>query len=100
MTNDGTTDLDHVHVVPRVADLTPPDVVLVTVKGWDTEQVAQDLAAVLTDDSCVLSLQNGVSARTTFGAHLPDSSLVGGLCYINAAVTAPGHVTRTEPCNG
>ena len=33
-----------IRVVPHIRDLTAPDAVLVTVKGWDTEQVARDLA--------------------------------------------------------
>ena len=95
VTDHDRTKVTGIRVVPRISDLTAPDAVLVTVKGWDTEQVARDLAVAPIADSVVLSLQNGVSARATLGAHLPDPSLLGGLCYINAAVTAPAEVTRT-----
>jgi 2-dehydropantoate 2-reductase len=95
VTDEETTHLPHVRVMPSVTDLTEPDIVLVSVKGWDTDHVASDLARVVAKESLVLSLQNGVSARAALGPHLPDSQLLGGLCYINANVTAPGQVTRT-----
>jgi 2-dehydropantoate 2-reductase len=46
------------------------DVVLVTVKGLATEEVAQDLARILPQDTVVLSLQNGVSNADILQRHL------------------------------
>jgi 2-dehydropantoate 2-reductase len=94
------TTKGHTHHFPVVdatddfAALRDPELVLVAVKSWDTEDVARRLAAVVSGDTTVLSLQNGVVARDVLGRHIPDRHLLGGAAYISAFITEPGTITH------
>ena len=79
-------------VVPSVADIPAADVVLVAVKLWDTEEVAKQLRPLAEGGAAVISLQNGVQKDDVLRAHLPESSVMGGACYISAFIEEPGVV--------
>lgn len=79
-------------VVPAIADVEAADVVLVAVKLWDTEDVARQLRPLAEGGAVVLSLQNGVRKDDVLREHLPESSVMGGVCYISAFIEEPGVV--------
>src|SRR3954469_9284777 len=63
--SDGPTQhLPAVAVTDDLRDLSDRELVLVTVKSWDTDTVAAQLAQVISPATVVLSLQNGVLARS------------------------------------
>ena len=70
------------------------DVVLFCVKSYDTESTAAMLAPVLTNDSIVISLQNGVDNEETIRRLIPRGTVYGGAAYIYATITAPGVITQ------
>lgn len=91
----GTTH--HLATVNATDDMTAldePELVIVAVKSWDTDTVAQQLAGVISPTTVVLSLQNGVLARTVLGRHVPERQLIGGSAYISAFITQPGTITH------
>jgi 2-dehydropantoate 2-reductase len=95
LTSNGQTHhLPVVTATDDLADLHDPDLVLVTVKSWDTEDVARQLGTAISPDTTVLSLQNGVLARDVLGRHIPDQQLLGGAAYISAFITEPGTITH------
>lgn len=95
LTSNGQTHhLPVVNATDDLADLHDPDLVLVTVKSWDTEDVARQLGSAIAPDTTVLSLQNGVLARDVLGRHVPDQQLLGGAAYISAFITEPGTITH------
>jgi len=77
------------------------DVVLFTVKSYDTEAAAAELGPLLRRSSAdasataVVSLQNGIDNEEKIAATIGWEHVVGGVAYIFAAVTEPGVVTRT-----
>lgn len=81
-------------VVPTIADLGPVDLVLLAVKLWDTEDVAAQLTDAIGPDTRVISLQNGVHKDEVLRKTLPPESVVGGACYISAAIQEPGVVVH------
>ena len=90
-------DTHHLPIVDATDDLSAlrdPELVLVTVKSWDTEDVARRLAPAISADTSVLSLQNGVVARDVLGRHIPDRQLLGGAAYISAFITQSGTITH------
>lgn len=83
----------HIHPVnatDAIEEIGPVDLALIGVKLWDTDEVAQRLAPRLHTGATVLSLQNGVSKDDILRGRLPASSLIGGVCYISAAIASPG----------
>jgi 2-dehydropantoate 2-reductase len=79
-----------VNATDAIEEIGPVDLALVGVKLWDTDEVGRRLAPHLSRDSTVLSLQNGVSKDDILRGHLPASALIGGVCYISAAIASPG----------
>jgi 2-dehydropantoate 2-reductase len=68
------------------------DLVLIAVKLGETENVARQLAELPSRPRAVLSLQNGVQKDELLRAHLPDTEVLGGVCYISAAIESPGAI--------
>jgi 2-dehydropantoate 2-reductase len=79
-----------VNATDVIGEIGPVDLALVGVKLWDTDEIGQRLAPHLEQGSTVLSLQNGVSKDDILRGRLPASALIGGVCYISAAIASPG----------
>jgi len=76
------------------AKVPSPDVVLFCVKAYDTESAAKQLAPILSSDSIVISLQNGVENEAKIKRCIPQAIVYGGVAYIFSNITAPGKVTE------
>lgn len=71
--------------VPTIAEAGDADLVLVAVKLWDTDGVAEQLPA----GARVMTLQNGVR-----GPLRERPGALGGVCYISAVIEEPGVVAH------
>lgn len=78
---------------PREAE-PEADLVLFTVKGYDTEAAARALVPALGADSAVLTLQNGVEAVDRVGTIVGPARVLAGATVIEAEVVAPGVVEQ------
>jgi 2-dehydropantoate 2-reductase len=84
--------------VPAGADpaaFGPADVVLFCVKSYDTEAAAAATVPLLTTDTAVVSLQNGVDNEEKLAAVLGAEHVVGGAAFIFSTITEPGVVVHT-----
>ncbi|MDP9615399.1 MULTISPECIES: ketopantoate reductase family protein [Streptomyces] len=81
-------------VVPAVSDLKEPDLVVVAVKLWDTEDVARQVAPLAEGGAAVVSFQNGVQKDTVLRRHLPAGAVLGGVSYVSAFIEEPGVVVH------
>ncbi len=72
-----------------------PDLVLFTVKSYDTEVVAQMLRLAVGSQTAILSLQNGVDNEEILARVFGADRILGGLVYILSVIEAPGVVTQT-----
>lgn len=77
------------------ADVGPVDLVLFTVKSYDTEVAASGLRPLLGADTAVLTLQNGVDNVELLAAAVGRGHVLGGLCQIFCHIAAPGVVRHT-----
>ncbi len=73
----------------------PCDVVLICVKMGDTAAVAEAVRPILTGDTAVISLQNGVEAEDMLTGSLGRPLVMGGVAYIAAHIEAPGVVRHS-----
>jgi 2-dehydropantoate 2-reductase len=87
--------------LPRVAatddpsSVGPVDLVIFTVKLFDTDSAAQAMAPLVGAGTRVLTLQNGIDSVAMIRAHCdPATSVLGGVIYLSAVIGAPG-VIRT-----
>jgi 2-dehydropantoate 2-reductase len=89
---DGDFALPRVAAVETLAGAAPVDVALVTVKSYDTAAVARAIAPVVTPETIVLSLQNGVENETLLASVLGLPPLLGAMTQIGAELVAPAVV--------
>jgi 2-dehydropantoate 2-reductase len=91
----GDVTIPHPNAVDDVREVGKVDLVLVTVKLWDTATVAQALKPLADQGAAVLSFQNGVQKDEILAQHLPASAIIGGVSYIAAVISAPGVITHS-----
>jgi 2-dehydropantoate 2-reductase len=73
----------------------PVDLVIFTVKLFDTDSAAQAMAPLVGPGTRVLTLQNGIDSVAMIRSHYdPAASILGGVIYLSAVIGAPG-VIRT-----
>jgi 2-dehydropantoate 2-reductase len=91
----GNVSLSKVCATDDPATLGSVDVVLISVKLWDTEAAARAISAIVGPATTVLSLQNGVQKDVVLRRVLGDRPILGGLCYIAATIARPGVISHT-----
>jgi 2-dehydropantoate 2-reductase len=91
----GDLHLPRVSASSNPADFGPVDLVLFGVKLWDTEEAARLLRPVIAENTAVVSFQNGVLKDDILKDILGTSHVVGGACYIAAAIVEPGLIRHT-----
>jgi len=82
-------------VTDNPLEIGPVDLVLFTVKAYDTPAAARLLPPLLGPETAVLTLQNGVDSVEALGEAVGRRHLLGGLCQIFCTVAAPGLVRQT-----
>jgi 2-dehydropantoate 2-reductase len=73
----------------------PVDLVLFTVKLYDTESALALLPPLLGPETLVATFQNGVDSIATLSRDLGPDRVAGGTAYITAVITAPGVIRHT-----
>ncbi len=84
-----------VRAVASPAEAGPADLVLFTVKSYDTAEAAGGLDALLAPDTAVLTLQNGVDNVEVLARAVGRDRVLGGLCQIFCHIAAPGVIRHT-----
>lgn len=71
------------------------DLVIVSVKLWDTESAARQIKPLLGPGTGVLSLQNGVIKDDILRRELGDAAVMGGVGYVATTISRPGVIHQT-----
>ena len=72
----------------------PVDLVLFTVKAYDTEEAGKDIEPLIKEDTTILSLQNGVDNEKILANMYGEDKVVGGVAYILAMIEEPGVISH------
>jgi len=86
----GNLQLPKVTATDDPAEIGPVDLVLFTVKLWDTEQASRGLAPLLSPETRVITLQNGIDSADVISRIVPRGRVAAGVIYISAVIAAPG----------
>lgn len=95
-----TTVLHPATVVERPADAPPGpdfDLIIFTVKAFDTEAAAALLPPVVGPETAVLTLQNGVDSVDLLGAAVGRDHILPGTTRINCVIGEPGVIVQNTP---
>ncbi|HEY2916325.1 MAG TPA: 2-dehydropantoate 2-reductase [Candidatus Limnocylindrales bacterium] len=97
---DGSSTTGPVRATGDERVIGPVDLVLFTVKSYDTATAAQRLAPLIGPGgrrgTAVLSLQNGIDNEDRIAAVVGREHVLGGSAYVLASIQAPG-VIRSGP---
>jgi 2-dehydropantoate 2-reductase len=78
------------------ADAGTVDLVLFCVKSYDTARAAAALAPLLSKQTAILSLQNGVDNPDKIAGLWGTERTLAGVVYIGALVTVPGVIEHSS----
>ena len=71
------------------------DMVLLSVKLWDTEAVLEQIRPMVGPGTAIISFQNGVLKDQYLRAAYDESQIMGGVGYIAATIERPGVIRQT-----
>ena len=91
----GDIGLPDVEVTGRPAEIGPVDLVLFTVKLWDTLEAAEAIKPLLRAETGVVSFQNGVAKDDILRDVLGAKHVIGGVTYIAATIAKPGVIRHS-----
>jgi 2-dehydropantoate 2-reductase len=81
-------------VHPRAAadakQLPRPDLIILAVKAYDLDEVMGQIEPVMTDQTVILTLQNGIDTEDRLIARFQRDCVVGGVAFIYSKIAAPG----------
>lgn len=91
----GDFEIKPVQVALSAVEAGIPDLILVCVKTYDTEEISRSLAPISKKNTVVIPLQNGIDNDQVIQKYLPESIVVPGLTYIVSTRTSPGVIEQT-----
>jgi 2-dehydropantoate 2-reductase len=91
----GDIHVPNVRASDDPASVGPVDLVVISVKLWDSEDAARQVAPIVGRDTAVLSLQNGVIKDEILRRFFPPEQVMGGVCYVASHVSRPGVIHQT-----
>ena len=91
----GDVQLDHVRATEDPASIGRVDVVLFTVKLYDTHAACALLGPLIGPDTVVVTLQNGVESVDLLTAAIGRSHVAGGVAHVFAVIAEPGVIRHT-----
>jgi 2-dehydropantoate 2-reductase len=91
----GDVRVPKAHATDDPAEIGPVDVVILSVKLWDTEAAIRQMRPMLKTGTAVLSLQNGVIKDDILRRELGEAPVMGGVCYVATTIARPGVILQT-----
>jgi 2-dehydropantoate 2-reductase len=80
----------------NLAEVPPPDLVILGVKSWQIQEVAKQLKPFILAETMVLPLQNGANNVEKLLEILPKKNILAGLCHIISFVEKPGKIKHVS----
>jgi 2-dehydropantoate 2-reductase len=77
------------------AELGPADIVVISVKLWDTEAAAKAVKPIVGRETGVVSLQNGVIKDDILRREFAPAQVMGGVGYVATHIARPGVIRQT-----
>lgn len=82
-------------VIEKIAEITNPDLVIFSVKTYDTESIAKELTSVVNENTVILTFQNGVNNDNEIKKIIKNAQVYTGVAYVITAKTKAGVIEQT-----
>lgn len=73
-------------------ELPKPNLIILAMKAYDLNVVLDQLTPVISEETVLLTLQNGIDIEDRIAARFRRESIVGGVAYIYSKIVEPGVV--------
>jgi len=90
----GDIHIPKVNATDDPAKVGVADLVILSVKLWDTEDAARAILPMIGPDTGVLSLQNGVIKDDILKSVLDEKHVMGGVGYVATHISRPGVIDQ------
>ena len=90
----GETQVVPTQATDDPASIGAVDVVLFCVKLWDVESAGERIKPLMSENTAVIPLQNGIDAPERLVAILGPEAVMGGVAQNSASITAPGVIQQ------
>ncbi|MBR1547023.1 MAG: 2-dehydropantoate 2-reductase [Prevotella sp.] len=91
---DGSFHLDGVEAYSDTRQMPKADVVLVGLKSINNHLLKDLLTPILTPQTTVVLIQNGIGLEEDLQQQFPDLQIVAGLAFICSGKVGPGHISH------
>jgi 2-dehydropantoate 2-reductase len=91
----GDVTLPSVQATDDPSSVGAADAVLVGVKAWQVPEAAKAMRPMVSDETLVVPLQNGVEATTELAIEIGPARVLGGMCRMFASVPEPGLIRHS-----
>jgi 2-dehydropantoate 2-reductase len=91
----GDIHVPRVRVTDDPASLGTVDLVILSVKLWDTQAAARAVKPIVGPGTAVLSLQNGVIKDDILRGEFEPAAVMGGVGYVATHIARPGVIHQT-----
>lgn len=95
----GDLHLPNVRATDDPAGEAPADLILFLVKGPDSDVAAELIRPLVSDNTGIVSFQNGVSGIDLLAERYGNSAVLPGTTLVAGSITAPGVIQRVGPTN-
>jgi 2-dehydropantoate 2-reductase len=86
----------NVTAVDSIKDITiSPDILLLTIKSYDTETAIQQVKSLIQENTIVILLQNGLDNIEKIKKYVDEKQILAGITTHGAFYEKPGHIQHT-----
>lgn len=89
---DGKEEVVKVRATVNIEDADTPDLILMSVKSYDTEQAARDCLKIVGPKTIVMTVQNGVGNVDKIGEVLGYDRVIAGTTTFGSTILGPGKI--------
>ncbi|MEK6584301.1 MAG: 2-dehydropantoate 2-reductase, partial [Nitrospirota bacterium] len=75
-------------------ELCPCDLIIIAVKRYDTDKVLDTIQPVVTKDTIILTIQNGIDGEEEILHRFPDANVLGGVAFLASKIEEPGVISH------
>lgn len=84
-----------VRATPDPKEVGPAELILFTVKSYDTQDAIKLCKPMIQENTCILSLQNGIDNDEKIAREVGWEKVICGVAYIGASVEGPGVIRHS-----
>jgi len=96
MTKGGHKEVVWPNATTNVSDVGTPELILLFVKSFDTQTAIQDIVSLITENSYIMTLQNGIGNAEKIAKFIDERKIIVGVTAIGSAIVKPGQIELTD----